>query len=394
MKIHNRYNWRPLADDDAHVFFGYYDRCPWNADNTKHLALRVDQCERVPRPGETADVGYVTREDDGFVKVAETRAWCHQQGAMTLWLKHIPNAFIYNDYDPQTRRLVARIHSLNEEGPLGHYDRPVYAISPDGRWGVSLNFARIPRRGYTYADATLPEALHPDLDEDGIFLMDLHSGESRLLVTYRQIVDQHPVPYELDDVYWWLNHAIFNADSTRLLFLFRHRRAGHPDAGWKTHMYTVGIDGADPACPLPDFYWANGLISHQIWGRHPHEILIDPNWRGQGHEYVVFDERERPIRAMRLSRGMGPMAHLVFSTDGRRLLADTYPVEGVQSLALVDAATGECRVIGRFRHEQPADSPKDVRCDLHPRWSADGATVTVDSIHNGKRSIYMLEPNA
>lgn len=83
--------------------------------------------------------------------------------------------------------------------------------------------------------------------------------------------------------------------------------------------------------------------------------------------------------------------HLVFSPDGEWLLADTYPQNGVQSLALVKVTTGELRIIGRFRHEQPKSWPVDVRCDLHPRWSADGSLITVDSIHSGERKINLLE---
>jgi hypothetical protein len=389
MKIHETLNWQCLTPGSGHHFFGYYDRCPWNHDNSKHLCLRVDQCERLPEPGETAEVGYVERNGGGFVKLTETRAWCHQQGAMTLWLKHRPEAFIYNDYDADNKRIVTRIYELGQ-GVTGEYEHPIYTMSPDGRWGVSLNFSRIPRRGYSYADATLSAERQPDLDHDGIFLVDMHSGESKLIVSYRQMLPFHPVPYGLDEVYWWLNHAIFNCDSSKLLFLFRQCRDSSQPAPWKTHMYTVDLDGGNLSCPLPDFYW-NGSISHQIWGRTPHEVLIDANWRDTGSDYVVFDERVLPLRAERISSGLGPMGHLIFSPDGKWMLADTYPQDGMQTLALVDTATGECREIGRFRHEQPDTYPVDVRCDLHPRWSADGSLITVDTIHDGVRKLYLLE---
>ena len=180
MNIHDHFEWQSLTPEPGHYFFGYYDRCPWNSDNTRHLALRVDQCERLPRRGEKADVGYVADDGRGFVKLTETRTWCHQQGAMTLWLKHQPDTFIYNDYDEKEQRMLARIYRLGQ-GVTGQYELPVYAVSPDGRWAAALNFARIPRRGYSYADAVLPaEQRHPDLDSDGIFLLDLHSGERKI----------------------------------------------------------------------------------------------------------------------------------------------------------------------------------------------------------------------
>lgn len=49
--IHEKLEWLCLTPDPGHYLFGYYDRCPWNADNTKHLALKVGQCEKLPERG-------------------------------------------------------------------------------------------------------------------------------------------------------------------------------------------------------------------------------------------------------------------------------------------------------------------------------------------------------
>ncbi len=389
MKIHEQYNWKRLTPMDGHYFFGYYDRNPWNHDQTLHLALKIGQCDRLPRPGETAEIGVVTM-DAKYTPLTTTRAWCHQQGSMTLWLKHRPDCFIYNDYDEKAKKLVARIFQL-DKGIVGEYDLPIYAMSPDGKWGVSLNFARIPRRGYTYADAPIPDNFTPSLDEDGLFLVDMQSGKSKLLVSYRQMFAIHPVPYELDDIYIWLNHAIFNCDSSRILWLLRN--CHNPLApSWKTYMYTVGIDGSGLRCPLPQFYW-DGKISHQIWGRTPTEILIDAAWRDKSNaDYVVFDESQLPLQAHLISKGLGPMGHTIFSPDGKLLLADTYPdAHSMQHLALVNADTGAITPIGHFRHLKPAGFIGDVRNDLHPRWSPDGKVVTVDTIHDRLRGIYALE---
>ena len=34
-----------------------------------------------------------------------------------------------------------------------------------------------------------------------------------------------------------------------------------------------------------------------------------------------------------------------------------------------------------------------IRCDLHPKWSADGRYVSVDTMHDGVRSIYLYDIN-
>lgn len=384
--------WVNLTPESGNYLFGYYDRCPWNRDQSLHLALKVPFQDRLPRPGETAEVGFIIREERRFVKVAETRAWCHQQGAMTLWLKDSPDNFVFNDYDLSDRKIHTRIFNVDGR-ETGRYEQPVYVISGDCRWGASLNFARIPRRGYSYADvpveATPPQ---PDPDEDGLFLIEMSSGRSKLIVRYRDLIERHPFPYMLAKERLWLNHPMFNADGSKLFILFRHCPADAPGAyPWQTHLFTVNLDGSDLRCVLPDVYWRNGAVSHPIWGRTPHEILLDGRWDGNGHRYVVFDESKSSFRAERVSDGMGPMGHLVFSPDRQWILADTYPDEtGLQKVALVDVRTGNLLPLGIFRHRREA-MWTDFRCDLHPRWSADGHLITIDTIHEGDRKIYLME---
>jgi len=82
-----KFNWIKLSPNDGHYFFGYYDRFPWDMTGRYHLALKVGQCERLPLPGEKAEIGLLDRENPGiFEKLVEPRAWCHQQGSMTLFL--------------------------------------------------------------------------------------------------------------------------------------------------------------------------------------------------------------------------------------------------------------------------------------------------------------------
>lgn len=389
MSIHANYEWRKISPDGVSCFFGYYDRNPWNQAQSLHLAMRIPQEERLPFPGETAEIGVIG--EDGYEPLVTTRAWCHQQGCMELFLPRRPDCFIYNDYDLDDRKLVARIFRLGS-GVVGRYELPIYAITPDGRYGVSLNFNRIPRRGYSYADAALPEEPHPaDPDADGLRLIDLDSGEEKLIVSYRTMIERHPYAYSIGNRHIWLNHAIFNCDSSRVLWLFRQCDDPHDmRKGWMTFLYTSSLSGGDAACILPEVYW-KGRISHQIWGRTPHEILVDANWSGDGSGAVVFDESRCPFHAERLSRGHGRASHMVYSPDGRYILSDSYPQDGLQTLILIDAESGRFETLGTFRHRQPESAPDDVRCDLHPRWSPDGQVVTVDSIHDGRRGIWLLE---
>ena len=392
MKIDLNHNWKKLTPDDGHYFFGYYDRNPWNRDVTRHLVMKIPQITRLPERGERAEIGLLDLNGN-YEPLTTTRAWCHQQGCMELFLKHRPDCFIYNDYEESENRLVARIFQLGK-GVVGRYELPVYAMSPDGKWAVSLNFSRIPRRGYSYADAVLSEDPHPAApDSDGIWLMNLESGKTELIVSYRKMMELHPYAYSLPGQHIWLNHAIFNCDSTRLLWLFR-QCADSCERGrirWKTFLYTSSLEGSDAECVLSECQWQQ-FISHQIWGRTPREILVDADWTGEGHGAVVFDESRRPFISRELSKSHGRMAHMVFSPDGKSILADSYPDDdSCQKLILINAETGNFELLGTFHHEPTPIV--DTRCDIHPRWSPDGRFVTVDSTHDGKRGLYLLELN-
>ena len=391
-------DWKLFSpDDDAHYFFGYYDRSPWDNSGRWHLALKVAQGDHLPAVGETAEIGLLDRENPGtFETLTTTNAWCHQQGCMELFLPRRPGCFVYNYFDEEKRKLVARIFEPGK-GVVGAYDRPIYAISGNGRWAVSLNIGRIPRRGYSYAPTPAPlDEWHPaDLDADGLFLMDLDSGESKLLVSYRTMLERHPYAYTASDQYIWLNHAIFNSDSTRLLWLFRQTEDPVTiKKFWQTFMFTCSIfDPSDAECIIPDALWRHD-ITHQIWGHDPREIMVDARWGHHEFELVSFDESRHPFIARKISSGIGERGHSVYSPDGRYVLLDTYPIgeaKDHQKLLIIEAATGKCKEIGEFRHVLPPGAAADQRCDLHPRWSADSRRITVDSIDSGKRRIYILE---
>ena len=83
MRIHPEYEWRKITPDDGHYFFGYYDRNPWNCDGSRHLTLKAPQCERLPLPGETAEIGLLDGKG-GYEPLTRTRCWCHQQGQRAL----------------------------------------------------------------------------------------------------------------------------------------------------------------------------------------------------------------------------------------------------------------------------------------------------------------------
>lgn len=391
--ISDKFNWRKITPDDGYdYFFGYYDRNPWDNAISRHLTLKVPHINRLPQVDEPAEIGFVT-PDGKYTALVTTRVWCHQQGSMSLFLPFMENCFIYNDFDDE-KGMVSRIFEIGK-GIVRTFDRPIYAITPDGRKAVSLNFSRIPRRGYSYALAPLSPSRYPeDLSADGIWIMDLETGKAELIVSYKDMLAVHPSPYGITGRHIWLNHAIFNCDGSRLLWLFR--TIGEvTDPQWRTYMYTASVNGGDAECILPDLYWRNCGVTHQIWGRTPREILVDANWEALGNGAVVLDESRRPFVSKEISPAWRGPSHMVFSPDGQWLLADScLGVDELRrrGLLLVDPENGKSVELGRFMMNLSKDAPAaDIRVDLHPRWSRDNRYCTVDALHEDRRGIYLLE---
>ena len=76
--------------------------------------------------------------------------------------------------------------------------------------------------------------------------------------------------------------------------------------------------------------------------------------------------------------------------DQNQIITDTYPDKGrVRHLLkchLIDDAKQVS--IGQFYSAWKFEDEK--RCDLHPRWSPDGAVLSIDSAHTGTRSTYVI----
>ena len=56
---------------------------------------------------------------------------------------------------------------------------------------------------------------------------------------------------------------------------------------------------------------------------------------------------------------------------------------------LYNVATGERIELAEFH--AAARFTGDIRCDLHPRWSLDGKAISIDSVHEGSRQIYLVD---
>jgi len=362
-------------------WFSYYDKYQFDPTNRYVLGMEVDFHDRTPTPDDVIALGMIDIEDgDKWIPLAETRAWCWQQGCMLQWLPGSDTKVIYNDR--QGERYVSIIQDAFT-GEKRVLPKAVYSVSPDGKKAVGTNFARIDdtRPGYGYKGGVDPGAGELAPDGDGLYVLDLETGESKLLFTYKQIAaipQDHPTEGR-----HWFNHLLFNTDGTRFIFLHRAYRGAPKQGPWVTRMFTAAPDGSGLRC-LAD----HGMVSHFIW-KNPQQILawsIEPE-KTCFHLYDDMTERVVPIGEGILKQD----GHCTYSPDRKWVLTDTYPDKNrMQTQMLFRPEDSKLVVLGKF-YLSPTHKG-ECRCDLHARWSRDGRYVCLDSMHEGdKRQLYLLD---
>jgi hypothetical protein len=380
--------------------------------------MEVEFQDRLPGPEDMAIIGLIDLADNNrFQPVAETRAWNFQQGAMAQWAPLAPDRLIiYNDRDSD-RFISVLLDIKNRERRI--LPLPVCAISPYGQYALSVNFSRI---RYNYAGVSDPYHDEPIPNDDGIYLMDLTTGEYRLILTYTQVAAFH-FNNAMEYGKHWIEHLMINPDSSRFLFLHRFPL---PDGGFCTRLLTANMDGSEL------FLLSDGMVSHMCWrnsrqilawARRPslitrarqRGIFANPlsrwalNWarhheRGWIRQHVIGDSF---LLFTDLSQQVEPVVvgiltedgHCSLSPNGQWILTDTYPDENhYRTLILYNYEKNIRRDIGKFyslpNKKYGIDENWDIsgmRCDLHPRWSRDGQKVCIDSVHEGSRQIYIFD---
>jgi hypothetical protein len=232
-------------------WFGYYDKFGFSADNRYLLSNQVDFEHRSPTADDVIRVGMVDLADqDRWIELGESLAWGWQQGCMLQWRPHHNSEVLWNDrVDGQFVCHVLDVKS----GKKRTLPKPIYTVSPDGSWGLSLDFSRLEwlRPGYGYAGVADRFRQQTTPTEIGIDRVDLATGKSQRLVS---LADAARIPHQNADVtsYWhWFNHLLINPTGDRFIFLNRWRKITEPTAAavanekFHTRLFTASADGSD-----------------------------------------------------------------------------------------------------------------------------------------------------
>jgi hypothetical protein len=378
---------RRLTHGPKHHFFGYYGITPWNKSQTHLLSLESDFQDHMPGPNDAAAIGLVDAKTGKYEKITETMAWNFQQGAFMHWNPLKPDLeILYNDRIDN--EIVSIFMDINS-GKKRILPRPVNGISHNGKYALSLTYGRLGRmrKVVSYANVVDPYENDPHPDKDGVFVMDLQTGESKLVVSIQQVYellkDAHP---ELEHQHIWFNHTVFNKNDSRFFLLARSREGG--DGSMETGMFTAGIDGSDLREVIP--YGTS--VSHFDW-RNNEEIIATFKLDSDGRRHYHFVDGVNEYRWL----GKGDLdfdGHCTFSPDQKWIATDRKVKETLmQSILLYNFETDATKTLATLSMKERKFITGELRCDFHPRWNRDGSAICFDALdeETGTRQMHLVE---
>lgn len=365
-----------LSPENEQCFFGYYDLESYDSTGRKHLCHRVDFIDRIPNSTDMADLGILS--EGHFEKIAETTAWNFQQGALLQYQKGSDHTVFYNAR--QQDRYVTVIHNL-ETGEKRYLPMAAACISPDGKYALAINFSRIFdfRPGYGYAGTVDPFVSMNRPVEDGVFLINVETGNCKKIIDYERIYQTFPIK-GMEQEKMVVNHITFNAASDRFLFLLRNF-PGPSGASWGTTLITSDLEGN------MHMVLENKFVSHYCW-KNGRQILAFCTPKEKVGLFLIEDLTNQctQLKSPYPEGPFGGDIHCLCSPDKRYILGDGYPDdEGYRPLFLYDTKTE--RITKLLRSKSTMDANWDVRCDLHARFNRQGNKISFDSVHDGKRCI-------
>ncbi len=362
-----------LFNDDKVHFFGYYDKpCVYNGKTLSHR-LNNDNFNY----DQTIDI----LVDDKLV--SSSVSWNFQQGSMSTWIddKHI----IHNDFDGS--KYISKIVDIDTL-EYKVIDFPIYSLSKDKKFGLSLNFSRLAKLRKDYGYFNLPYDKLPSNEDDGIYYVDIENNTHYLWLSLKDIIDFKTRDNMIGATHK-VNHIDISPNSDKAIFLHRWF------VGKTKYTRLLCVDIKTKQLHL---LADNDMVSHMCWYNNDEVFgFLKGNNNKDGYFFIDMDGNQRQIVNQYLIDDGHPTV-----INERYIVTDSYPDYTCKSkLFLIDLENNNVQIIGRFY--SPKRYQDDRRCDLHPRTDSNPPkgsnlkgdsnphSITIDSVCNNVRNIYHID---
>ncbi|HAQ60678.1 TPA: glycosyl transferase [Candidatus Delongbacteria bacterium] len=362
-----------VSDENNESFFGYYDKSPVNSSGKYIIFHETDGIisNKAPDPKKHVKIMLCDSENNDYSKITETSSYNWQQGCRLQWLNE--SKFIFNDFNGSY--YISKIYNI-ESKEFATIDSPIYDCYKD-EFALSVNFSRLNSTDKDYGYKNI--AFNPvqnTLENDGIFLVDLKSNTSKLLIDFEKVIGLHPQE-SMKNAQHCFNHIMINPDGKSFIFIHRWYQSGRR----YDSLILSNFEGTKIKV-LAD----QDFVSHCCW--YYNETVVGYlSHNSYGKSYYRIDIKTGQTELLSDKLKLFGDGHPSFF--GNNMLFDSYPDRSrMQHLYIFDVEKDEVKEIGCFL--SPLKFFGATRCDLHPRWSSDGKSIYFDSTHEGKRKLYKI----
>ncbi len=394
---------RCVTPGDTGFIHRYYDSSPFSPTGRYFAVTRLPFEDRLPRPGDVAQIAVIDLETGETRTVAETRGWDVQLGAQLQWGAD-DWTLLYNDVELQDWMPYGVRHDL-QTGEARRLGGTIYSVSPDGRFAASpcLRRMTVTQRGY---GVVVPKDQIPEnrgaSEDDGIWLTDLQTGDARLLISLAQIVEQAgpalPIARKRGDFFAF--HVKWNPQGTRLMLALRwlprsllpwrrKRRYG------AKHVITMNADGSRVRVAVSAERWAKGG-HHPNWCPDGEHVLMNLNTQDDGLRFARLAPDGSTCET--LVPAIPGSGHPTLHPDGQHLLTDAYVDEplafgdGTAPIRLIDVRSGIETQLVRIGIRPLAERGTGaLRVDPHPAWDRTHTRIAFNACPDGRRRVYVAD---
>ena len=357
-----------IAKPKTHVFFGYYDISPFNEHTDEIVYLNLHEGAK-----KVSIMKSRLNNTKDEVLLADSSAWSWQQGVRLRWMPDNDRKIIFNDFIDG--RYVARIINVDnaEEYRL---NAPLYDVSPDGKWGLSVDFERLEtkRAGYGYSCRPYLEE-NKDLSTEGIDLVNIGNNTIERILTYEQIAKAcNNEDLDLKNAY--INHISFSPSGRKFLFFWIV-------IAMNKHKASLVVYDFDSKLIMP--VETEDIVSHYVWDTDERIICTAFNSESKCYyyEYTIVEGKKTRLNSDNLNEDGHPSLY----KEGE-LLTDTYPnLDGYQQLFVAGREKGKRVLLNIYSTCKKEGSQ---RTDLHPRLNKDKTIACFDANVSGFRMLNFI----
>ena len=363
----------PIGEDNMEhsSFGGYYDRPTIHGDYVFTHRTTCDTSKK-PQKDKDVEVSIYDMKHHKAIHVGNSSSYTWQQGCKTQWIDD--DRLIFNVFEDG--KYQSCVFSIKENKVVKKFDLPNQDSFKD-KFFLSIDYRRIMalRPDYGYRNLSLPTKEEmKDLENEGIRIVDFQSGESRILHSLKDIASVEPKEI-FDRCMHVANHLMINKEGSRFIFIHRFYEG-------RVRHDRLMVSDFKSMKVLVD----NDMVSHCHWIDNERIIGYFRYQDKDGFYYcnVVTGEVKCCEVMTALQNGDGHP-----SCYGDWITFDSYPDKGrMQHLYIYNMVTEQMTHLLEVKHGLKFQG--EGRCDLHPRFSADGKYISFDSVMSGKRQQYYI----